>query len=302
MNYRGEPHLPPQQVHHEPAETERGGGVDHQLVHRLGAAASPATLSTTLSPGAGSWQFNSIESRARHGLAPTHVPQHGDLVSDASQSEAVSSETTPAARGRKVTIPPQYKDILNKSEDYKRWLHLKNNFLRKHKKLKLPKKRQNLPKSSGNLGEDYKEKFPNFPGSYGGGEAEARPERESLESPSPGVFKEGGTLYRGKSSAPGRKVKARQRSPAVTSGETSGGVTVSSLRTTGRPATTYSSPLYPNTPFYSSPQPPLPPGYELVPVDQLTDDHEVVPWEDLPHLMRKHNMVTHDNFPHQAPH
>ena len=66
------------------------------------------------------------------------------------------------------------------------------------------------------------------------------------------------------------------------------GVKVSSL---SPPRPTYSSPLYPDTPFYSTPQPPLPPGYELVPVDQLTEEHEVVPWEDLPHLMRKHNMV-----------
>ena len=298
MNYRGQPHFPPQQVqqvHLHPAETERGGGSERQLVHRLGVASPP----TTLSPGAGSWQFNSIESRARHGLTPTHVPKHGDLVSEASETVYSEPVTTPASEhGQKVTIPAQYKDILNKSEDYKRWLNLKNNFLRRHKKLKLPKKRQNLPKSSGTVQEDYQEKFPNFPGSYGGGEPEPRAERESLQTP--GVFKEGGTLYRG------RNVKSRQRGPvktpvktpektAVKTGEKTPAVQVSSLsapRPTVRPGTTYSSPLYPNTPFYSTPQPPLPPGYELVPVDQLTEEHEVVPWEDLPHLMRKHNMVT----------
>ena len=38
------------------------------------------------------------------------------------------------------------------------------------------------------------------------------------------------------------------------------------------------------------PDEPLPPGYELIPVDQLTPEHEVVPWEELPGLMKRHNI------------
>ena len=78
MNYRGAPSTPELGHHEALAETvrsgaeaedeEEGGG---QLEHRLGLAASPG-----LAPGSGSWMFNSIEARARHGLSPTHVPSH----------------------------------------------------------------------------------------------------------------------------------------------------------------------------------------------------------------------------------
>ena len=46
-----------------------------QLHHRVGEAA-PSSHAPSLSPGSGSWMFNSIEARARHGLSPTHVPTH----------------------------------------------------------------------------------------------------------------------------------------------------------------------------------------------------------------------------------
>ena len=103
--------------------------------------------------------------------------------------------------------------------------------------------------------------------------------------------KDGDTLYRAKSDKPTRdQINTKLKKPHLEDKKPAP-VHVSSLPvTTPRPGSTYSSPLYPNTPFYSTPQPPLPPGYELIPVDQLTDDHEVVPWEDLPSLMRKHNM------------
>ena len=78
MNYRGAPSTHELGHHEALAETvrsgaeaeaeEEGGG---QLEHRLGLAASPG-----LAPGSGSWMFNSIEARARHGLSPTHVPSH----------------------------------------------------------------------------------------------------------------------------------------------------------------------------------------------------------------------------------
>ena len=47
------------------------------------------------------------------------------------------------------------------------------------------------------------------------------------------------------------------------------------------------------SPVYTSPLPALPPGYELVPISQLTSDHEVVPWEQLPSLLKEHNMTSH---------
>ena len=279
VNYRGQPHRHPHRPHQDEPERDRAGG-DRLLVHKIGPAAP------TLSPGAGSWMFNSIESRAKQGLTPTHVPKHGDMSSEASEAVLSVEATSPGSvtyQEEKVTIPPQYKDILNQSEDYKRWLDLKNNFLRKHKKLHLPK--NPLKKNKSSKARQRDDKFPNFPG-YGAGETEARPPRKSLPtaSPSPAVFKEGGTLYRAKTSAPTRTVKPPVKTPVKTP------VKVSSLHVTSPRPATYSSPLYPNTPFYSTPQPPLPPGYELVPVDQLTEEHEVVPWEDLPHLMRKHNM------------
>ena len=139
VNYRGQPHRHPHQPRQgqdELAERERSGALsdgDRRLVHKIG---SVPESSPTLSPGAGSWMFNSIESRARHGLTPTHVPKHGDMSSEASQASVLSVEvTSPASPREKVTIPSEYKDILSKSEDYQHWLHLKNNFLRKQKKL-----------------------------------------------------------------------------------------------------------------------------------------------------------------------
>lgn len=59
------------------AETERGGDdvSVKNIVHKLGLPAETST-DVMLNPGSGSWMFNSIESRARHGLTPTHVPRH----------------------------------------------------------------------------------------------------------------------------------------------------------------------------------------------------------------------------------
>ena len=77
MNYRGAPSTHELGDHEDLAETVRSGAEAEaeedggQLEHRLGLAASPG-----LAPGSGSWMFNSIEARARHGLSPTHVPTH----------------------------------------------------------------------------------------------------------------------------------------------------------------------------------------------------------------------------------
>ena len=43
-------------------------------------------------------------------------------------------------------------------------------------------------------------------------------------------------------------------------------------------------------PVYTSPLPVLPPGYELVPISKLTPEHEVVPWDQLPDLLQKHDI------------
>ena len=56
VNYRGQPHRHPHRPHQDEPERDRGGG-DRLLVHKIGPAAP------TLSPGAGSWMFNSIEAR-----------------------------------------------------------------------------------------------------------------------------------------------------------------------------------------------------------------------------------------------
>jgi len=229
-----------------------------------------------------------------------------------------AKERTGSHSHEKPTIPPFYKQILKNSNDYQHWLRLKNIFLREQKMLfaksnleakKNINKLENVPRHPGSSPQsmsdnDNNDKFPHFPDkvhtsleSNGIGK-DARPQREikvNLHS-APPVYKEGGTLYRAPTSRPHsihlqnspQRKKTKSPRPAAP-------VHVSSLRTTPRPSSTYSSPLYPNsigsrTQIYTTPQPPLPPGYELVPVDQLTDDHEVVPWEDLPHLMKKHNL------------
>ena len=224
--------------------------------------------------------FNSIESRARHGLTPTHVPAHGEThghdVDPAhdhhgTHGDQAMSGTEQSTSEQGVTITPMYKKILHQSQDYQQWLRLKNDFLREQ----------------GTAGDKNNDKFPNFPDDADTNNIDdPRHQREIGHSRTPPpVFKEGGTLYRSRTPLPRRKPHQKEeqkRQPEVK---------VSSLPvTTPAPAPTYSSPLYPNTPFYSTPQPPLPPGYELIPVDQLTDDHEVVPWEQLPQLMKKHNM------------
>ena len=269
VNYRG---MPPS--HQENNFSPDDVISEKQILHKVGLVSTEKSGgSPTLAPGSGSWMFNSIESRARHGLTPTHVPAvHHDQV----MSETSDLEETTDSDQETVTIPAMYKDILAQSSDYQTWLTMKNNFLKQH--------------VSNNPG-DRDDKFPNFPGdsdtdSYNVDEDDPRNQREisGHGHTSPPVFKEGGTLYRARTPLPRRlKTKSgeeKRRRPAP--------VQVSSLPVTS-PAPTYSSPLYPGS-HYSTPQPPLPPGYELIPVDQLTDEHEVVPWEDLPTLMRQHNM------------
>eukprot|EP00090_Calanus_glacialis_P015199 TRINITY_DN24050_c0_g1_i1.p1 TRINITY_DN24050_c0_g1~~TRINITY_DN24050_c0_g1_i1.p1 ORF type:complete len:2302 (-),score=417.30 TRINITY_DN24050_c0_g1_i1:127-7032(-) len=335
VNYRG---MPPQHALAGPKETERGGGVQTPVTRRANVMQG-----FTLKPGAGSWNFNSIEDTAKKGLPPTHVPKTfsdapSDLLSESSKT--VYSTPSPKSQPRdcsdtlrgcpqkarqpvndspgshrhqKPTIPPFYKQILKNSNDYQHWLQLKNIFLRERKMLFAKTNLQaghqpleNVPIQSGSNVQprgdnDNNDKFPHFPDkvhtvveSNGVGK-DIRPQREikvNLHS-APPVYKEGGTLYRAPTSKP-HSVQL-QKSPQRTTTRRPSPVQVSSLRTTRHPGATYSSPLYPHSPgsptqFFTTPQPPLPPGYELVPVDQLTDDHEVVPWEDLPHLMKKHNL------------
>ena len=338
VNYRG---MPPQQVEElsGPQETERRGGVQSPVTRRTGLLQG-----FTLKPGAGSWNFNSIEDTARKGLSPTHVPNtFSDSPSDLTPESSETVYSTPStsdcsdtlrgcARARprqdKPTIPPFYKQILKNSYDYQQWLKLKNNFLRERRLLFAKNNLQahqqlleNVPRNTGSNAEsrsdnDQDDKFPHFPDNvHSGAESngigkDIRPQREikvNLHS-APPVYKEGGTLYRAPTTRPHTVMLHKPAEPTTT--RTPAPVHVSSLRTTPYPGSTYSSPLYPNTPgsrapFHSTPQPPLPPGYELVPVDQLTDDHEVVPWEDLPHLMKKHNLslnrIPLGPFPHPTP-
>jgi len=331
VNYRG---MPPKQTKTitVPKETERGGGAVTPITRRSGVLQG-----YTLKPGAGSWMFNSIETKAKKGLPPTHVPKlFSDAPSDLIPESSRTVYSTPAPRTmksdpqksvqdrtgshsyEKPTIPSFYKEILKNSNDYQHWQQLKNNFLREQKMLfaksnlgaeKNFNQPGNFPKHSGSSGQvmsdnDNDDKFPHFPDkvhtaleSNGVGK-DVRPQREikvNLHS-APPVYKEGGTLYRkptGKQNSVHLKNPAERK--AINPPRPPAPVRVSSLRTTPHPGSTYSSPLYPNSirsrnQIYTTPQPPLPPGYELVPVDQLTDDHEVVPWEDLPHLMKKHNL------------
>ena len=140
VNYRGMP--PSQQEVDLPAITERDRSQDvpelesdeSKMTHRLGEVAAP-----TLRPGSGSWMFSSIVNRARAGLQPTHVPparggsrdmMHGQA------SQAMATVPVMAEDEERVTIPPEYKQILLSSNDYHKWLSLKNNFLREHRTLK----------------------------------------------------------------------------------------------------------------------------------------------------------------------
>ena len=171
MNYRGEPRqlgLPESKEQPPPPrEQPRSSGAKEprrpsvqELTQRLGLPPGLALL-----PGDGSWMFNSIESTAKQGLAPTHVPVHAPSHDmEPASSERVIAVPTPrpgmrarqamARRGQrkgqrrkrprpdqrsthrpeqrqdKATIPPQYKEVLRKSEDYNTWLRLKREFLR----------------------------------------------------------------------------------------------------------------------------------------------------------------------------
>ena len=87
--------------------------------HRVGVPSAHVSDGVTLSPGSGSWMFNSIETRARDGLSPTHVPRaHAQHVSRDMYTEA-SEVTTVRSESDKSTIPPEFKHILLTSKDYK---------------------------------------------------------------------------------------------------------------------------------------------------------------------------------------
>ena len=307
VNYRGMP--PSKQEVDLPSLTERARSQDvthvtevasdpSKMSHRVGEVAAP-----TLRPGSGSWMFSTIVNRARAGLQPTHVPRARDMM-HGEASEAVATVPGMAEDEERVTIPPEYKQILLGSNDYQKWLNLKNNFLREHRTLKNLEMKNNVPSPGAGSVRSQDDKFPHFPGAAGEisnsvdvldtSESVGDIPRPQREIPTGTVYKEGDTLYRSPTSpAPRHKPKAdsEPHSRLSASPRRPPRVQVSSLPVTSpRPGTTYSSPLYPGTPFYTTPQPPLPPGYELIPVDQLTEDHEVVPWEELPHLMREHNM------------
>ena len=306
VNYRGMP--PSKQEAAPPGLTEKARshdvteGVMAAMAHRTGEAAP------TLRPGAGSWMFSSIVNRARAGLRPTHVPlaseETGRDMMHGQASQAVVTVPGMAEDEERVTIPPEYRQILLSSTDYHKWLNLKNNFLREHRTLKNLELKNNVPSPSAGSVKSLDDKFPHFPGAAGEisnsvdiidtSESNGDIPRPQREIPSGTVYKDGDTLYRSPTSPaprPGPKTADNPGSRQPASPRRPPRVQVSSLPVTSpRPGTTYSSPLYPGTPFYTTPQPPLPPGYELIPVDQLTEDHEVVPWEELPHLMREHNM------------
>ena len=282
MNYRG---MPPVPTLAPPAERARGGAVP-ALQARAGLA---------LNPGAGNWNFNSIESKAKQGLAPTHVPNHSKSRADQRGSHSPAPVTgqsksradqrggpSPAAEPSQ-TIRPTYKQILHSSPDYQRWLQLKKKFLAAQAAAGA---NQAGPTNMSDNATSRQEQFPHFPGPD-----KLVPKRElkTRTTPAPGVYKDGGTLYR-KPTAPSRARRPPTMDPRRPTPHTArrpisrptsrpaAPVVVSSL-----PATPYRSPLQPGGP-------PLPPGYELVPVAELTPDHEVVPWEELPGLMRQHNL------------
>ena len=301
--------MPPSQQEVDlPAITERDRSQDvpelesdeSKMTHRLGEVAAP-----TLRPGSGSWMFSSIVNRARAGLQPTHVPPARGGSRDMMHGQASQARATVpvmAEDEERVTIPPEYKQILLNSNDYHNWLSLKNNFLREHRTLKNLEIKNNVPSPAEGSVRSQDDKFPHFPGAAGEiansvdnldtSESVGDIPRLQREIPSGTVYKEGDTLYRTPTSpAPRHSPKLASKSNSRRPASPRRPPKVSSLPVTSpRPGTTYSSPLYPGTPFYTTPQPPLPPGYELIPVDQLTEEHEVVPWEELPHLMREHNM------------
>ena len=123
------------------------------------------------------------------------------MYTDASET-LTTVHVTPDPSPNKSTIPPEFKQVLLKSTDYKKWLNLKNNFLRDQaaKNLELT---QNIPIGSGNInhltttvGPD---KFPHFPGSLKDDISNTiddipRPERAlhtSISHTSPPVYKAG---------------------------------------------------------------------------------------------------------------
>ena len=349
MNYRGEPPQlpqpnpsippPPPLKEEQRSSHDQSGARSQELVHRLGLPPGLALL-----PGDGSWMFNSIESTAKKGLAPTHVPRRTPPDMLAASSERVVAAPTPrpgmtptprpGMRARqtqarnsvkrsfvprqrldKPTIPPQYKEVLSKSEDYKNWVKLKQEFLRDNKMLF--ERQGNLEDNSRHhagkiptvqgLGSDITGKFPHFPNNVIDNQDMPRPQREILDNKqrheAPSVYDVDGVLYRSptastsrapvlhhKSKRPSQKNPHAPRRPQR---KKKPRPTVSSLSLPSHgipklrfPPTTLQSP----TPSHA---PPLPPGYELVPIDQLTEEHEVVPWEELPKLMEEHNLSLH---------
>ena len=194
----------------------------------------------------------------------------------------------------------------------------------------LPPPGPDLKESSDVSGLDNN-KFPNFPANGGNGldaelralgvdEDVPRPQRDALSNEvgegSLPVYKEGNTLYWIKS-----QLGRRRKKPTTTSNTAHHAASTTTTATTAAPTTvrvsqlrprklmvtpspynhhhqqnTYTSPLFPHarspmSPVFTSPMPPLPPGYELVPISQLTPQHEVVPWSKLPELMKQHNLT-----------
>ena len=171
------------------------------------------------------------------------------MAGEASEAVVTVPGEAGLERAERATIPPEYKEVLLRSADYRKWLHLKNSFLRRRGAL-----------ASRPAPAPAQDKFPHFPGAESNSVEEEPPSpRPQREIPAGLVKEEGGTLYR---ASPRPRPKPR---PAP--------VTVSSLPRPTTPRTTpYVSPLY----SAATPQPPLPPGYELIPVSDLTPDHEVM--------------------------
>ena len=165
------------------------------------------------------------------------------MAGEASEAVVTVPGEAGLERAERATIPPEYKEVLLRSADYRKWLTLKNSFLRRRGAL------ASRPAPA-------QDKFPHFPGAESNSVEEEPPSpRPQREIPAGLVKEEGGTLYRA--------------SPRPSSKPRPAPVTVSSLP---RPTTPYVSPLY----SAATPQPPLPPGYELIPVSDLTPDHEVM--------------------------
>ena len=225
--------MPPSQQEVDlPSMTERARSQDvpeepesdaSQMTHRLGEAIP------TLRPGSGSWMFSSIVNRARAGLQPTHVPlvREGDMM-HGQESQAMA--TVPVMEEEeKVTIPPEYKQILLSSNDYHNWLSLKNNFLREHRTLKNLEMKNNVPSLAGGSVRSQDDKFPHFSGAAGEiansvdildtSESVGDIPRPQREIPSGIVYKEGDTLYRTPTSpaprnSPRPASKSHRRRPA----------------------------------------------------------------------------------------